>query len=188
MVLRADGKPDLDKLLAEMIDRAIARFGPRHRANWSIAPVSADRDDYPTTLFYAEQQQIKVHVTQPAADNINEARYQLGHEAVHCVLASGLRKTIYFEEGLANWFALSLEDLPKKFRAKAKDKLDPVLKRPLSAFIALRPTDERIASLRAEAPDPETLTKELVEKHFKAPGAVAEPVCRHMGQDRPDRM
>ena len=48
-----------------------------------------------------------VYVVKDALSKPSEAKYQLAHEAIHCLAATTTRKTRTFEEGLAVDFALA---------------------------------------------------------------------------------
>jgi hypothetical protein len=179
------GKMDLDQLLNDLIEEAAKRFGPRYRPDWSIEPVRAERDDHPETIIDEVGQRITVWLTKSAASDIQQARYQLCHEAIHCLLAKGKRDTIYFEEGLAIDCALNASGLNRRYRKEAEATMHSVFEPPLKAFRALKPTDEKIKKLRAEVPDIDQLTPALVEKHFGAPSKAAEGVCQRMEFTRP---
>jgi hypothetical protein len=177
-----------DEQLHELIRHAVERFGPRWRATWSIEKVLVQGDNFPETIVDDARQSIRVRVTNLVRLSADEARYELSHESIHCLLATGRRDTIYFEEGLANFYALTLPSLSRQWRRAAKAKLPKILKMPYEAFCALRPTDARVKALRDELPDIDELTPSLVEKHFKVPAEVAAVVCRRMERDRPNNM
>lgn len=182
------GQATSDKLLQELIDDAARRFGPRSRATWRILPVRVERRGYPETIFDAQTQAISVRVTERVLTSAEEARYELGHEAVHCLLASGRRDTIYFEEGLANYNALHLPGLPRAFRRGSERILPAVLSHALWAFEALNPSDEKIAALRAEVPEIDLLGVPSVQKHFDVSEKIAQAACLRMPKDRPEWM
>ena len=144
---------DLDQLLRELIDDAARRFGPRHKGEWFIEPVLVDGDNFPETIVNDARRTIRVRVTNLVRSSREEARYELGHESIHCLLATGRRDTIYFEEGLANHYALTLPCIPRPWRRRAKAKLPELLSAPYEAFRALCPTDDKEPS----APRPRRL-------------------------------
>jgi hypothetical protein len=179
---------DLDQLLMELLDDAAKRFGPRHKSEWSVEPVRVDGDNFPETIVDDALQTIRVRVTNLVRSSSQEARYELGHESIHCLLATGRRDTIYFEEGLANHYALTLSGIPRSWRRQAKAKLPRLLAGPYEAFRALSPTDKKIRALRVEQPDIDQLEPTLIEKHFHVSRRVAEAVCQRMRFDRPQKM
>ena len=178
----------MDALLAELIDEAVKRYGPRYKGSWAIAPVLIEGDDYPETIVDDDARVIRVRITNKVLTWPPEARYQLAHEAIHCIVATGRRETIYFEEGLANHHALTLPGLPRKYRRGAEKRLIEVLRPPLAAFRALNPTDERIRALRAEQQNVDELQPALVARIFEVSPDKATAVCRRMPEGRPRKM
>jgi hypothetical protein len=181
---------NLDHLLAELIEDAALRYGPRYRADWPVEPVLVEGTNYPETIVDQTRQSIRVRVTEFVWSSAEEARYELAHEAIHCLLASGARNTVFFEEGLTVRHGLTLSSIPRRWRDAAERKLPSVLSEPYEAFQRLKPTDKKIRALRADCPDVEQLANqpELVMKHFKVHRAFAEKVCRRMEEARPEKM
>jgi hypothetical protein len=184
---------DLGALLDRLIANAAERYGPRHRQDWLIAVV-ADRTKFAETIL-ERSQSINVHVTKRASIDPQEATYELAHEAVHCIIASGRRDTIFFEEGLATHHALTLNALNRKFRKGAEATLTEVHAKPLFSFrriIASIPTpekqDDAIRTLRRRFPEIDQITPEAISQIFGVPLDLAQAVCRRMKPDRPSTM
>jgi hypothetical protein len=177
----------VDHLLAKYIAQAERRYGSRV-SGWTIAPVIVDRDNFAETLVDRTARRVEVHITNSTRKYPTQAIYQLAHEAVHCFVASGRRDTIYFEEGLANDFALTLPDLPALYRNQALATLPTLLREPLSAFRALNATDEAIRALRAVQPDFDALTPDIIVNSFGVSPQTASDVCKRMPHERPFTM
>jgi hypothetical protein len=178
---------DLDKQLGELIAQAVNLYGGRYRGDWTIGSVRVG--DRPETILDRDRALIQVHVTQMALHDENIAVYQLAHEAVHCVIASGRRDTIYFEEGLATQHALTLSKLPTKFRGRALSELPAFFKPPLFAFRALGPPKgDAIRKLRTECPDFDKLDESVLQRVIGASSQAAKNACKRLPESRPRRM
>jgi hypothetical protein len=177
-----------DKLLAHYISEAEKRFGPRYH-EWEIAPVEVDRESFPESFLNTDTKTITVHITKSTSDNREQARYQLAHEAIHCLFGRCARETIYFEEGLACEFGLNLKNLSGKFRARSRLQLQrtPLIE-PYNAFRALKANDKAIRRLREQCPDVESLTSELVQQIFAVSEEIALTMCQRLPQERPEKM
>jgi hypothetical protein len=174
-------------LLERILLRAEARFGPRTKG-WIVDKVIADRSSYPETIAYKGSGIISVHMTSFAVLYAHQRIYQIAHESIHCLVASGRRDTNYFEEGLANDFALTFPDLPPAYLSEALEGLPNLLKPPLAAFRALNPKDEAIRALRDELPNLEALEPSHIEKYFDVSDQRAIEVCKRMPLARPPAM
>jgi hypothetical protein len=181
-----NGEPN--ELLAALIGDSVERFGPRFRETWIIARVEIEGDAYPETFVDTEAGIIQVRITNSAGRDAQKATYQLAHEAIHCIAATGRRDTIYFEEGLANYNALTSRYLDRNYRRRARRTLPGVLRVPLAAFEALKPTDEAIRALRLEQPDFDRLQPHLIERILGVGPDIAASVCQRMPFDRPIAM
>lgn len=173
----------LDELLAELIKHAAGRFGPRYRETLPIAPVIFG-GAYPQTSI--ENGVITVRVTESVRTDPMRARYQLAHEAVHCVGGTCKPNTIYFEEGLATYYAITLPGLDKNYLRACKKQLHGIFLAPLAAFEALIPTDKTVSALRAQQPNMDQLEPRLVETILRVAPDVAASVCQRMALDRPE--
>ncbi|MGB7246414.1 MAG: hypothetical protein WBC64_07050 [Methylovirgula sp.] len=117
---------------------------------FKIAPVRIEGDIHPETIIDSNAGVIQVRITNSAATDALRRRYQLAHESIHCIVATGRRDTIYFEEGLASYYALTLSCLDRNYRRRARNELPGILRAPLAAFKALKASDEAIRALRLE--------------------------------------
>jgi len=115
-----------------------------------------------------------------------QAAYQLSHEAIHCLASAGRRDTIWFEEGLANHFALTFPEISPPTKSENEQKLPALFVGPVKAFRSLNATDEQIRLLRIVHPWFDLLTLEIIQKHFSATAELAAQLCNRLPKERPN--
>ncbi len=142
-------------------------------------------DNFPETTVDAERRTVQVRLTASTNKYPVQAMYQSAHECIHCLGPAGRRDTIYFEEGLANHFALTYPELPSHIRSQNEVLLLSLFAAPLAAFRKLNATDEHIRHLRLEQPYFDLLTPQLVHKYFSASLELARVLCRRLPEERP---
>jgi hypothetical protein len=156
--------------------------------NWKIMPIQIVGDNYPETTCDAVTREVTIRVTTSTIRHPQQRTYQLTHESVHCLSPRKRSDTLFFEEGLANWYALTHRSLPREYRHEAEQKLDPLLAKPYKLFCALMPTYQQIASLRADCPVLDDVTSELIIKHFSATPELAAQLMERLPKNRPSVM
>jgi hypothetical protein len=153
--------------------------------DWKIGPIKIEGEDHPETTCNDVTKDVIVRVTVSTMTYPQQRTYQLTHESVHCLSPRNRRDTLFFEEGLANWYVLTHPSLPDEFRKDAERILDPFLAKPYKLFCELKPTYGRIAALRADCPGLDDVTPELIIKHFTASPGLAAKLMERLPKDRP---
>lgn len=172
--------PAADDILRRFLEYAIELYGPRYLHGYLIAPVTIGEERFAETIVDHPSQTIMVRITIATEKDPIKASYQLAHESIHCLIASGRRDTIWFEEGLANHFALRKAGLPRDYWRRSLSMLEDVFRRPLRAFEALNASTEDIREFRAKFPRTDEIEAPHVEKHFGVTTDLAERLCRRM--------
>ena len=155
---------------------------------WKIGPIKIEGDDYPQTTCNEITKCVVVRVTKSTLEYPTRRTYQLTHESVHCLSPRDKSDTLFFEEGLANWYTLTNPALPEEYREESKAILDPLLAKPFQIFCELNPTYQRISALRAECPGLDEVTVELIIKHFGASETLAKRLMDRLPSYRPSVM
>jgi hypothetical protein len=156
--------------------------------NWNIGPIKVGGDNYPETTCNEATKEVAVRVTESTIKYPLQRSYQLIHESVHCLSPRNKRETLFFEEGLANWYALTHQSLPESYRREAEALLDSLLAKPYKIFCQLRPTYAKIAALRKDCPGLDEVPARLIIKHFEAPDQIADLLMERMPEARPKLM
>jgi len=162
-------------------------LGPREPSR-KIMPIQIEGDNYPETTCDAVTREVTIRVTTSTITYPQQRTYQLRHESVHCLSPRNRPDTLFFEEGLANWYALTHRSLPSEYRQKSEQKLDPLLAKPYKLFCALVPTYQQIAALRTDCPVLDDVTSELIIKHFSAAPELAAQLMERLPKNRPSVM
>lgn len=144
--------------------------------------------NYPETECDDIARRVTVRVTESTIDDLRQLKYQLTHESVHCLSPRNRRDTLFFEEGLANWYTLTQPSLPQDYRQSSAKVLPQLLAKPYEIFKELNPTYEKIASLRTKCPGLDDVTTELIIEHFAVPREFAEKLMERLPKERPQRM
>jgi hypothetical protein len=143
--------PKMTQQLLTILRAVEKRFGPRVKG-WTIKPVDVAGSSFPETTVDAIGKTVQVRITASTKQFPMRATYQLAHETIHCLAPAGRPDTIWFEEGLANHFALTYPELSQRYRAEAEASVPAMFVEPLNAFRSLNATDEQIEALRQELP------------------------------------
>jgi hypothetical protein len=157
-------------------------------SNWKIGPIKVEGQKHPETSCNEETRSVVVRVTKSTIDHPHQRAYQLIHESVHCLSPRNRRDTLFFEEGLANWYALTHPSLPESYRQANEKILDPLLDKPYKIFCELRPAYAKVVALRNDCTGLDNVTTNLIIKHFGASTELAERLMERMPQERPDVM
>jgi hypothetical protein len=156
--------------------------------NWTIGPIKVEGNNYPETTCNESTRNVIVRTTLSTIQHPLQRAYQLIHESVHCLSPRNKRETLFFEEGLANWYTLTHRSLPKNYRDENEELLDPLLAKPYRAFSELKPTYAKIAALRSDCPGLDDVRPSLIMKHFDAPKETADRLMERMPEARPKLM
>lgn len=169
-----------DDLLRRYLRRAIRLYGPRHRQDYLIAPVIFGGSCFAETIVDDLSHTITVRVTVTPEENRIQSSYQLAHEAVHCLIASGRRETIWFEEGMAVHFALTESGLPSNYLEAAKSALEDIFRNPFEAFKELGAGSGAVKKFRERYGDVDKIVPSHIKEHFSTSDCLAEKLCRRM--------
>src|SRR5260370_11579641 len=156
--------------------------------NWNIGPIKVEGKDHPETTCNEVTRDVIVRVTESTIEHFQQRAYQLIHESVHCLSPRNKRETLFFEEGLANWYTLTHQSLPESYRKEAEKSLDPLLAKPYEIFCELKPTYARVAALRKDCPGLDDVKAHLIIKHFDARQELADRLMERMPTARPKVM
>lgn len=179
--------PKMTQKLLTILRSAEKRFGPRVNG-WTVKPVDVAGTSFPETTADTIKSAVQVRITASTNQYPMQAAYQLAHEAIHCLAPAGRRDTIWFEEGLANHFALTYPELSKQYRAEAEAGVPALFVEPLNSFRSLNATDEQIRAVREEQPLFDNLTPELIQKYFSASAELAPKLCNRLPLGRPSAL
>ena len=98
---------DFDHELQAAIAAAASLYGPRDET-FKLLPVAYHQKTYAQSQVNEQARTISVKLADPTpfADKDSEAKYELWHEAVHCLAPVETTNTLWFEEGVALRFGL----------------------------------------------------------------------------------
>lgn len=142
---------------------------------------------YAQTLVSESKRTIAVRLNQTAKHNDLLLKYQVWHEAIHCLAPTESMETIWFEEGLAVQSAMRAPFVGRKFRQACKaDIRRTSWYAPWKAFIGLEASDEQIRAVHEQCPERkfDKVTTDLIKAVFGAPDNVADALCKRMGKSR----
>ncbi len=178
---------DLDDELNKAIAHYEGRFGHRD-TDFRLLPVGFHSQNYAQSLVHEGAGTIAVKLNERVKNNDLLLKYQLWHEAVHCLAPTESIETIWFEEGLAVESAMHAPFVNRKFRkACTADIRASPWDHPWQAFLKLKATDEQIRAVHERAPQRkfDLITSDLIIEVFDAPQQLADTLCQRMGKARP---
>jgi hypothetical protein len=179
---------DLDKELHEAIATAALLYGQRDET-FELLPVGHHQRKYAQSIIDHEARTISVKLADAAlfteADKDNEAKYELWHEAVHCLAPVGRMDTLWFEEGVALRFSLKHAPIPRVQRKRFRRAIGPPWRLVLDAFDELNPTDSQIKAIRERAYRNlfDTVTKELIIETCGVTPKLADRLCQRLSSN-----
>jgi len=174
---------DFDLELSKAIAEAAARYGAAD-PTFTRCPVAYHDKSYAQAIVDDKARTISVKLADPTPfrDRDIEARYELWHEAVHCLAPVNRMDTLWFEEGLATNFALRHSPLTPIRRAANMKALRSPWKEVWIAFKKLEAPDEKIALIRerAEHRQFDSIKEELIVEIFGAQADLAQQLCQRL--------
>jgi hypothetical protein len=175
---------DFDLELSEAIAAAAARYGAAD-PTFTRCPVAYHEKSYAQTIVDDKARTISVKLADPRRffkDRDSEARYELWHDAVHCLAPVNRMDTLWFEEGLAINFALRHSPLNSVQRAANMKALRSPWKEVWFTFKKLDAPDEKIALIheRAEHRLFDSIKEELIVEIFGVPPNLAAELCQRL--------
>jgi hypothetical protein len=146
---------NLDQELATAICAAENLYGERDK-RFALKPVEHHAETYAQTKVDDTAFTLTVYtsdlsnLTKAAAEA--EAKYQLWHEAVHCLFPVNRMDTLWFEEGVALRFGLKHTPVLPKQLIDNRKALSSPWKDVYKAFKILNPSEAQIREIRERAP------------------------------------
>lgn len=178
---------DLDYELQTAVKLYESRYGARD-TRFSFQPVSFHSLPYAQTLVDDTSFTLQVKLDEAARGDDYRLKYQIWHEAVHCLAPVRSMKTLWFEEGLAVLSTLYAPHMTRDYRRRCIDQLKPfpAWYDPYSAFKNLKATDEQIAAIHERAPERkfDRLMPDLIVDVFGVEPALASVLCNRLGTTR----
>jgi hypothetical protein len=161
---------DLDKELKTAIATAAAQYGERH-PEYDLLPVAYHEKNHAQLDVNDSAKTLKVFLANPTPflDRDAEAKYEIWHEAVHCLVPVKRTDTLWFEEGVALHFALKNAPLTSKQRKANREAMASPWREVYEAFKVLNPSNEQIRAIRELAPGRllDNVTPEMVKEVCK---------------------
>jgi hypothetical protein len=178
---------DFDDELSKAIAHYEDRFGERDK-RFHILPVAFHGRPYAQSIVDDHQFTVAVRLNVAAQHHDLSLKYQLWHEAVHCLAPVNSMRTLWFEEGLAVQCCMYAPPINRQYRKAT----EPGLKRhrdwydPWQAFKKLKATDEQIRTIHERAPERkfDLITQDLLIDVFEASQELADTLCCRLGDTR----
>jgi hypothetical protein len=166
------------------------RYGQRDRS-FKILPTSFHDEPYAQILVDEAGRTIAVKLDAAAKGDDMRLKYQIWHEAVHCLAPVQTKRTLWFEEGLAVQSSLHAPHMNHDYRRLCIDQLKPypAWYDPWRCFKRLKANDEKIKAIHEKAPERkfDLITPELILEIFGASSTLASDLCRCLGETRERR-
>lgn len=173
---------DYQNIFDNEIAEAESRFGSRV-PRWKFRCRYDDQRQWPESVPENSGEMI-VYVVKDALSKPSEAKYQLAHEAIHCLAATTTRKTRTFEEGLAVDFALSR--LSPRDRIQSRKVLPAIFKEAYDDFRKLpsiNAISAKIKKAREIRPGIDDFDEEFIMGQFHASAELAAKLSKRFPED-----
>jgi hypothetical protein len=157
---------DFDVELQTAIKAAASLYGTAD-TNFALLGVSSHKETYAQTIVDEIAKTVSVKLADPSIpfpDVDAEARYEIWHEAVHCLSPVQRMDTLWFEEGVALRFGLKHAPISRVQRRAFRKAVRTPWKKVLDAFTKLNPSDMQVMEIRRLAPRQQfdTITSDLI--------------------------
>jgi hypothetical protein len=174
---------DLDKELETAIWTAAALYGERYPP-YKLLPVAYHQKNHAQIIVDDVAKTLSVFLADPAPfeDKDAEAKYEIWHEAVHCLFPVNRMDTLWFEEGVALRFARTHTPISPKQLANNRREMALPWKEVYKAFNVLNPSDDQIRAIRELAPNRllDDVKPEMVRKVCKVRFKVYEALFQRL--------
>lgn len=174
---------DFDEELRKAIGVAESLYGSRDMT-YELKPVEYHQKNYAQSVVDTEARTVSVKLADPTPFNDRdlEAKYELWHEAVHCLSPVCRMDTLYFEEGLALRFGLKRSPIAVPQRKAYRDAIRPPWSQAYQAFTKLNPSDEMVRKIResAEAKTFDNVTEEVIMQVCRLRENLARDLCKRL--------
>jgi hypothetical protein len=178
---------DLDRELLLAIKIFEARYGNRD-PRFQIIPVSFHDRPYAQTIVDDIACTLAVKLDVAAMNDNVRLKYQIWHEAVHCLAPVNSMHTLWFEEGLAVESCLYAPHMSEDYRQRCIGQLKPfpAWNDPWQCFRELNATDEQVRAAHERAPQRQfdQLRPDLIIEIFGAAPSLAAYLCKRLGSTR----
>ena len=178
---------DFDQELRTAIGTAESLYGPRD-PTFHLLPVAYHQKNYAQSLVNQANRTISVKLADPAVfeDKETEARYELWHEAVHCLAPVERMDTLWFEEGIALRFALTHSPLTPIQKMNNRKALREPWNLCCTLLIGLILQTSQIKEIRNLSCNGlfDTVTAELMIKICDAKPKFAHKLCQRLPSNR----
>jgi hypothetical protein len=169
--------------LAELkaaISAAAAKYGPAE--DYRLLPVVFHDKTFAQLDVNVEARTVQVHLASVASTSEEEPKYELWHEAIHCLAPVRRWDTLWFEEGLATEFALKHTPISHSYKAASEQVMKPPWKDVLAVFRKLKATNTKVRSIREKTKGHrfDEITEEVVVEVFRAPKKLAGELCQRL--------
>jgi len=172
---------DFDKELSKAIDYFGERYG-KADTEFRRLPVAIHDKNFAETLVDEKNKIISVKLT--ATTKLAQIKYQIWHEAVHCLAPVQRVDTLWFEEGLAVHSALNAPHMKQAYKSVCLAELRsrPVWHAPWQSFKKLNATLPQIKRIHESAPQRrfDNITPSLIIEVFAACPALADELCQRL--------
>jgi len=178
---------DFDHELQTAVKSYESRYGARDN-RFRFLPVSFHALPYAQTLVDDTSFTLQIKLDQDAKGQDERLKFQIWHEAVHCLAPVKSMETLWFEEGLAVYSCLYAPHMTRDYRRRCIKgmKSFPAWYAPYEAFKKLKATDEQIKAIHDRAPQRkfDLVTPELIIDVFGTEPTLASSLCNRLDTTR----
>jgi hypothetical protein len=172
---------DFDKELSKAVEYFSERYG-KEDAGFRRLPVGTHEKNFAQTIVDEKNKTVSVKIT--ATTKLAQVKYQLWHEAVHCIAPVQRMDTLWFEEGLAVHSALHAPHMKPAYKLACIADLrpTPIWYDPWQSFRNLNATLPQIKRIHELAPQRrfDNITPSLIVEVFAVCTALADKLCQRL--------
>jgi hypothetical protein len=178
---------DFDSELQRAVAHWESQYGDRDKS-FSFLAVEFHNKPYAQTLVNEQARTLAVRLDFAAKGDDLRLKFQLWHEAVHCLAPVETMETIWFEEGLAVYSSLYAPPINREYRRRCLKDMErfPDWYRPYKAFTKLKATSDQIKSLHEALPLRrfDNVTADLIVECFDINKTFADQLCQRLTTTR----
>jgi hypothetical protein len=165
--------------LRELVAEAETRFGPREPGWTLLTAYNSDQTICaPCTLSAPDGRVARVILSENAQGDPIRTRFQLAHEAIHCLAPEARADAVNIEEGVATLFSISASGIPARYAQEAEATCAPYYREALAdARQLLALNAEAIKLLRAQKSRFHQMTPDLLVSVLGTPLDLATRLC-----------
>jgi hypothetical protein len=165
--------------LRELVAEAEIRFGP-HEPGWTLlSAYNSDQAIYtPCTLSAPHLKVARVILSENAQGDPIRTRFQLAHEAIHCLAPEARSDAVNIEEGVATLFSITASGIPAWYAQEAEAMCPSYYREALADVRQLLALNvEAIKLLRAQRLRFHQMTPDLLLSVLGTPLDLATRLC-----------